>query len=172
MQVKLKKNNVSYNDYFQIIENKTAFFFSCCSALGSMIAESSSKETTKFRNFGLNYGMAFQIIDDTLDLQADKRILGKDTGNDCEGGKKTLPIIRTLEIASAKDMKTLEECFSAGESIEKVISVIERYDGIEYSKKIAKSYADKAINSLQNINGNKEIEMMKELASSVVDRSF
>lgn len=172
MQVQFKNNNTTYNDYFKIIENKTAFFFSACTALGSIIAQSPMWKILKFKDYGFNYGIAFQIIDDTLDLNADEKILGKDIGSDYESGKKTLPIIRTLDVASGKDVRTLKECFKDGNDIKTVFSIVSKYDGIEYSKKIAKTYADKAIECLQDLERNEDIDVLIELASSVVKRAF
>ena len=172
MQVQFKNNNTTYADYFKIIENKTAFFFSACTSLGSIIAQSPMWKILKFKDYGFHYGIAFQIVDDTLDLNADEKILGKDIGSDYESGKKTLPIIRTLEVASEKDVRTLKECFKDGNDIKTVFSIVAKYDGIEYSKKIAKTYADKAIECLQDLERNADIGVLIELASSVVKRNF
>jgi len=172
MQVQFKNNNTTYDDYFKIIENKTAFFFSACTTLGSIIAQSPMWKILKFKDYGFHYGIAFQIVDDTLDLNADEKILGKDIGSDYESGKKTLPIIRTLDVASGKDVRTLKECFEDGNDIKTVFSIVAKYDGIEYSKKIAKTYADKAIECLQDLERNEDIGVLIELASSVVKRTF
>ena len=172
MQVQFKNNNTNYEDYFKIIENKTAFFFSACTVLGCIIAKCPMWKILRLKDYGFNYGMAFQIIDDTLDIDADEEIFGKDIGNDYESGKKTLPIIRTLEVASKDDVKRLRECFENGDDIKTVFSIVSKYDGIEYSRKIAKNYADRAVECIKDLEKNNDIDILIELASTVIERTY
>ena len=80
--------------YYRIIQGKTAVLYGAACALGPLYSGGSREQAETLRQFGRNLGLAFQIIDDCLDIVGDERIVGKSLGTDLETGKITLPILR------------------------------------------------------------------------------
>lgn len=89
--------------YLRIIREKTASLYAASCSLGARYAGASEGQVRALRTFGLDLGMAFQIVDDCLDLVGDERVVGKSLGTDLETGKITLPIIRLARGLSAAD---------------------------------------------------------------------
>jgi len=82
--------------YLKRVELKTARFFSACCRAGALLGGASSSEAEAMACYGLNIGMAFQLVDDLLDLQGEGRLLGKATGQDLAAGVLTLPVLYLL----------------------------------------------------------------------------
>lgn len=87
----------SIGSYYQAIEGKTAALFSASCRLGCLLAKLSEGEIEALTNFGKNFGMAFQIIDDVLDFTSTPEQSGKPTGNDLREGVYTLPLLLALQ---------------------------------------------------------------------------
>jgi octaprenyl-diphosphate synthase len=94
--------------YLRIIRDKTASLYAVSCALGSRYAGAAEGAVRTLRAFGLDLGMAFQIVDDCLDLVGDERVVGKSLGTDLETGKITLPVIRLARSLGAGDRARLE----------------------------------------------------------------
>lgn len=89
----LKKPKNDLKSYIKLITGKTAVLFAAAAAAGAMVAGADKKVTKKFYEFGLNMGISFQIVDDTLDYFASEKSLGKEIGQDFAEGKITMPLI-------------------------------------------------------------------------------
>ena len=98
--------HLSVNDYWKIITLKTAALFECACRIGAMTAKGTPQQIQALADYGLAFGMAYQIIDDTLDYQVTEATLGKDRFNDLNEGKMTLPLILTNALAP-KNIKIL-----------------------------------------------------------------
>ncbi len=83
-------------DYLRIVERKTAALFAGCGRLGAVLAGAGEREEEELRRFGLDFGMAFQVVDDVLDFTAVESSLGKPILSDLAEGRVTLPVIRLL----------------------------------------------------------------------------
>jgi octaprenyl-diphosphate synthase len=88
--------DISEEEHYEIIRRKTAFLFSGCAEIGGLLGGCTPEQATALREYGLELGMAFQIVDDLLDYTADQEALGKPIGGDLREGKVTLPIIFLL----------------------------------------------------------------------------
>ncbi len=94
MQLEAAQNLATTEDeYLAVIQAKTAALFSAAAEVGPVLAERERAERAALRSFGLNLGLAFQLIDDALDYNGDADDLGKDVGDDLREGKVTLPVI-------------------------------------------------------------------------------
>jgi octaprenyl-diphosphate synthase len=91
--------DLSEEDYFDIIDGKTAELTSCCCRLGAQYAGAPAETVEALARFGRYVGQAFQIADDLLDLVGDEKATGKSLGTDLEQGKLTLPLIHLLNAA-------------------------------------------------------------------------
>lgn len=88
---------VSVNDYIAMITGKTAVLLSLCAELGALVAGQDDKTITHYAQFGLNAGLAFQVIDDILGIWGDESLIGKSASTDIVTKKKTLPVLYGLE---------------------------------------------------------------------------
>ncbi len=95
--------------YFKVIQLKTAVLFGAACKLGALYAGGNDEQVEALKEFGENLGMAFQIIDDCLDVVGDERIVGKSLGTDLETGKVTLPIIRLADTLDEADQDRLRD---------------------------------------------------------------
>ncbi len=90
-------NNISLDDYFAMIEKKTATLFSTATTMGAIIGNDNSREINALKKFGAYLGIAFQIQDDYLDVYATDIEFGKRSGGDIAEGKKTFLTLRALQ---------------------------------------------------------------------------
>lgn len=89
--------DMTENEYFDILERKTAYLFSACCDIGAILGGANSAQQAALKDFGLHLGTAFQLVDDILDVTQDTTVLGKTAGSDLLEGKLTLPLIYLLE---------------------------------------------------------------------------
>jgi octaprenyl-diphosphate synthase len=106
-------SRVSETEYFDILECKTAFLFSACCEIGAMLGGSDAKVRRALRDYGMQGGRAFQLVDDLLDFTANDAALGKAAGVDLIEGKLTLPLIYLIE-ADASWRETIMEVMRTG----------------------------------------------------------
>lgn len=158
------------DEYLFIIERKTAALFSACTEGASILINLSESEKKNLDNFGLNFGMAFQIIDDVQDLIGLEHEIGKSASCDLKGGKITLPLIDLIEHikddereivkkifhkdyeSSKKDILSLFELFKRYNSITTVLSEAEIYlnNARSFLAGFDESAGKEGLNSLNN----------------------
>jgi len=108
MQIHHRGNEeLSEADYLEIIRRKTAALTSVCCELGAWASRAAAEQIRQMADFGLDLGMAFQIVDDLLDLTGTENELGKTVGRDADLGKWTLPVIRFRDTADAGEKSRL-----------------------------------------------------------------
>lgn len=143
---------ITEKEYLDVITYKTAALISAACHLGSIIAEGRQEVRDAMKTFGMNIGIAFQLIDDALDYSAEERKLGKQVGKDLLEGKITLPLIHTLMKSGSKESQRLNQIFRNGqpkpEEIEFVFQCIENCKGVEYTLEKTQGYIKKAKASL------------------------
>jgi octaprenyl-diphosphate synthase len=169
-QIEKRNAWLTRDDYLRIVRNKTAFLFSACTGLASVLAKSREHETANFSQFGLNFGIAFQITDDTLDLVAQDADLGKQHGTDVRNGKQTLPIIHTFESASEADRQTFSSHWNNGRELGPIMSLVRKYGGVETALGEARRFAETAKEHLEFLKPSKAAEFCRQLSDYVVQR--
>src|SRR5215210_3939199 len=93
----LNRTGITEEEYLDILQRKTAYLFSACCEIGAILGGATSEQQTALREYGMNLGTAFQLVDDLLDFTATGEALGKPAGVDLLEGKLTLPLIYLLE---------------------------------------------------------------------------
>jgi len=93
----LGRTDISEAEYFDVIARKTAYLFSACCEIGALLGGASPAQQTMMRDYGMNLGMAFQLIDDVLDFTSTEDVLGKPAGADLIEGKISLPLILLVQ---------------------------------------------------------------------------
>ncbi len=135
MQLAAAKNlETTEDEYFAVIKAKTAALFSAAAEIGPVIAGASRSERAALRSYGMNLGLAFQLIDDALDYGGDSKKLGKNVGDDFREGKVTLPVILAYRRGTATERTFWQRSIEAAETddigLEKAIGLMVRYGAI------------------------------------------
>ena len=131
-----------------IVERKTGWLFAGCMKLPGIVAGLDQESITRLADIGRNLGMAFQLVDDLLDLTSSQKTLGKPVGNDLREGKVTLPVsfvMRNGNTGDAERVTTVlqERAFRSVDSAD-ILRSVEASDGLRKTRAIAESYAIKA----------------------------
>lgn len=103
--------NLSRKKYFIIVKKKTASLFSACCEAGCLLASAGQRIVDNLKEYGLKFGIAFQIVDDYLDLMGDSKKLGKDTGQDIKRGELTLPIMYLWGRCPSEEKERIKKLF-------------------------------------------------------------
>ena len=143
---------ISKDLYLEIVTAKTAVLISTACACGAIISNAGSETGDALARFGLNAGIAFQLIDDLLDYTSSEEVFGKPVGKDLREGKITLPFIYTLQRLETKEKQRIEDLFlnrePTDDDYKDIIDLVRRSGALERIRDEAQSYVDKAINSL------------------------
>ena len=161
-------------DYFYRIERKTALLFSTSCETGACVSGADDSEIVALREYGYNLGMAFQIMDDILDMTADEKVLGKPVGSDLRQGNISLPVIYCLQNSPQKDiLKSMILKSKDDESlIIEIINMVKTEGGMEYAAGVANEFIDKALAEVDKLKPGKHRTAMKEIADIVVKRNY
>jgi octaprenyl-diphosphate synthase len=160
--------------YYEVIERKTAKLFEVATLTGAALSTDNKTYMTAMQQYGLNLGIAYQLVDDVLDYSASTEQLGKTMGNDLAEGKPTLPMIYALRTAKAEEVALLRDAIKTGstKNINQIIDIIENVGAIEYTAQAAKQHALKANKILENIPDSIYREALQTLAEFVVNRTY
>ena len=162
--------------YLKIISAKTASLFAAATKVGSILTNKESKIKEALEFYGKNLGLTFQIADDTLDYNSELKFFGKKIGNDFYEGKVTLPIILLYQKAIASEKIELKRIFEKKErneeELKKVLLMIKNYNIISDCYKKAEYFINLASNALTIFGESKEKEILKNLTSFSLERSY
>lgn len=162
--------NISWDDYILKSKRKTAILFSCACFGPAIISGAPSRQIEALKDFGLNFGLAFQIIDDLLNFYTDDQV-GKPSCQDLREGTITAPVIYAIE-EFPEIKKCIETEFEEEETVLKVVELVKSSQGIVKTKQLAESYVNKAINSLDIFEDSEIKTHLIELAYYVIQREF
>ena len=148
MQMEKLGKTISESEYNDLIYRKTACLFEVSMRLGACIAGADRPLEDSLGEYGRNLGMAFQVIDDVLDLTATEQVLGKPVASDLREGKVTMAVIHALDRCTESERKLIEtvldeRCF-ANVAHRDVVSILERYGSVEYAMASANEHAEQA----------------------------
>ena len=162
--------------YLKIISAKTASLFAAATKVGSILASKENKVKEALEFYGKNLGLTFQIADDTLDYNSEIKFFGKKIGNDFYEGKITLPIILLYQKANNNEKVKLKKLFEKNkrdeEDLKKVLLMIKNYNVISACHTKAEYFINLASNSLSIFEDTKEKEILKNLTSFSLERSY
>ena len=168
--------NITRKEYLGIITSKTAALISAACASAGIIAGAGKTDIQSLKEFGLNIGKAFQIVDDVFDYTSTVEETGKPIGNDLREGKITLPLIYTLTRIGDGEKEKLEHLFKNGlasdKDYTKVIELVQANGAIKKCRKDAQDYANLAETSLGIFPESSTKESLLKLNSFIVNRSY
>jgi octaprenyl-diphosphate synthase len=148
MQMEKLGRCISLQEHFDLIYRKTACLFSVCMRLGAILGGASVEQEESLATYGRNLGMAFQIVDDVLDLTASEEVLGKPVASDLREGKVTMAVIHALDHCTPQERKQVETVLRerAFQSVPlgEILEMLRRYGSFEAANARAHEYADAA----------------------------
>lgn len=159
--------------YFDIIQRKTAKLFEVAAELGVIPFSQEEQTIQALRSYGMDFGLAYQLIDDVLDYSHSPAETGKNIGNDLAEGKTTLPLIHALRKGSKAEVKLLREAIEKGtsEHLKAIVEIIESTGAIAYTAQAARQYVHKACSALDHVPASPYRQALHDLAEFVVQRS-
>ena len=169
-----RAGELSEADYLRIIRQKTATFMSACCRIGGLAGGLAPEAVEALATYGERIGIAFQIIDDSLDFAADPTRLGKAIGHDLLEGKRTLPLIVTLDRATGEERGRILEALGRPGLLENDVAEVHRlvkvYDGVGYSVGRALVYAETGVAALDRVPESEAREILTLIAEYVIHR--
>ena len=168
--------SLTEKEYLQIISNKTASLISAACQTGAIMGRATPGAEASMRAYGLNLGIAFQMVDDTLDYVSDNMKFGKALLKDLQEGKITLPLIHTMERASEQERAEIRDALQqvppGAEQAKRVVQLIQKYDGVNYVFSRAREYVRLAISNLDGLELPAVKEALTAAANYVVEREW
>lgn len=174
-QLFTSKCNIDRNDYYSRIYAKTASLFETSAMAAALISNVNSSIVDKFKKFGYDLGMAFQIVDDVLDYTGSESSIGKPVGGDLRQGLITAPLLLFMENhPEYPGLKRLldGECIEDEAEISKLLSTIASSNAIELALEEAAKFAFNAKDHLSQIPESPEKDALLEIADFIVSRKL
>ena len=174
-QIKERGNlELTEDEYFRIIDGKTAELCALCGHLGAFYAAAETDIAQSLERYGRMLGMAFQIADDVLDLVGSERKTGKTLGSDLEKQKLTLPLIRLLQQSSDAEAAVVRQFLAHPDEStrQKLAPYLERSDALTYTHQRAMHFAQDARRQLEALPNSRAKRILFEIADFAVQRSF
>jgi geranylgeranyl pyrophosphate synthase len=175
----LQRDNLDLkkNDYIVIVKKKTASLIAaCCKSAALLIDRDAEEKHRALDNYGLNFGIAFQIVDDYLDIMGDEDSLGKALGQDIAMGEITLPVYDLFNSLGKKERGELKQIILSrninSEVIKKIRDKINRQKISLKIKERILSYVCRSKHNLARLKDSCFREKLMDLADYVVERGF
>lgn len=172
------QNNIetTMDEYKKVIQGKTASLFAAACEVGPVIAGQDEATVKALRDYGMNLGMAFQIIDDVLDYSATQEKLGKAVGDDFKEGKMTAPVLFAIENADAIQkefwQRTLGDKDQTEDDLATAKNIITQTKALEKGMDLARHYGDNAIQNLSTLPSSTLKQTLIDLVSFTLNREY
>jgi octaprenyl-diphosphate synthase len=154
LQIEKLGKAISEQEHLDLIYRKTACLFSVCMRLGGIVGGGTPEQEEAVASYGRNLGMAFQIVDDVLDLTASEEVLGKPVASDLREGKATLAVIHALDRCTPEERTQIEKVLHNrafnGVTHWQILNILERYGSLDAAMSQAAEYAAAARNAICN----------------------
>lgn len=155
--------------YLRSIDGKTAALLATASRIGGIVAELPSEQIEALTTFGHAYGMAFQVVDDVLDLVATEAELGKPAGHDMEEGVYTLPVLRALASDAGDELRPLLTDHMTADDRARAVEIIAGGGWITGAVEVARSHAARAVEALDRFPSGPGVDGLSAAAAHLVD---
>jgi octaprenyl-diphosphate synthase len=167
--------DITGEQYIDVVKSKTAILLSAACQAGAILGGTSAGQEAAMREFGMELGIAFQMVDDSLDYSASEEQFGKSIGHDLEEGKMTLPLIHTLKQCTDEERSQITDVVKK-ELIDKddfktVFALVGKYGGIDHSLAMARKYSERSKKCLDIFEDSPYKAALLELADFIVTRA-
>ena len=155
LQIQKLGKAVSEAEYYDLIFRKTACLFSVSMRMGAVLAGATEAVEASMAAYGRSVGLAFQIVDDVLDLTATEEVLGKPVASDLREGKATLAVIHSSDHGTAQDRQTIQRVLDdrsfENVSRQQIQEILVKNGSVEYAMTVADRYAEQSRQALKNL---------------------
>jgi octaprenyl-diphosphate synthase len=170
----LGRTDITEEQYLEVLQRKTAFLFSACCEVGALLGGANESQRESLRDYGMNLGMAFQLIDDLLDFTGSGDRLGKAAGVDLLEGKLTLPLIYLMRSGDSATRELVQTVVREGayDTVPraKLIEAVEKSGAIKRAKARADEYAAAARDCLNVLPDSEYCESLRSIPTYVIER--
>jgi octaprenyl-diphosphate synthase len=171
---RLRKLTVTEEEYLELAYRKTACLFSASLRLGALLGGRSEQEEEQLGLYGINLGLAFQLIDDVLDFTSSEEVLGKPIGSDLREGKLTLPLIYLLQRCTPEEAHkvslVLEEDGFHSVQFAEILDLIDHYGTLLAAREKAQDFSDKARSFLEGFPNSPFKDALRSLPDFILER--
>jgi octaprenyl-diphosphate synthase len=157
--------------YFEIISEKTAELCAAACGIGALVVGGSDAEIEEFESYGRDLGIAFQIIDDVLDLVGTPENVGKTLGTDLFNAKATLPIIHCLKSLGADQRLQFLTVLNEGNDVNRAVELLDSTSSIQYARQVAQQHAARAEAFAKSLPENEASKSLVKLAQFILRRT-
>jgi len=170
------RKEVAVNEYFVMIQKKTAALMALCAQIGGILGNGTDAEIEALRSFGFHLGVAFQLQDDLLDIVADEKLLGKTWGSDIMRRKKTFLLIHALQQGDATTKSQLQAILQkeviAQSQVEEVKKLFQVAGTIEATQQHINRHFDLARQYLHRLPSSQGRQFLDRFLDSLVKRQY
>jgi len=166
--------DLSQELYLEIIQAKTAELFAAAAECGAVSAGAPPERCRALRKFGMDLGIAFQLVDDALDYASNSATLGKNAGDDFREGKATLPLLLAMQRSGAAErefwVRTVDRREQTDEDFVRACELMRQTGALQSTLDLARSYAESAKAALADFPANDWRPALADLADFAVSR--
>lgn len=171
--VNAKDPSISEENYFSVIDKKTAVLFAAACEVAAVISGASDAERRAVKAYGSHLGIAFQLVDDALDYSGTAESLGKNVGDDLAEGKPTLPLIYAMRTGSEAQAAIIAEAIRNEDAtqLQEILAIVQETGGMTYTLDAARREIDLAITEINVLPDTPYLTALQELAEFALARS-
>jgi octaprenyl-diphosphate synthase len=163
-------------DYDQVIRAKTATLFQAAAEVGAMAGGADETGRIALRDYGMELGLAFQLVDDVLDYRGESGAMGKNTGDDLREGKMTLPVILALADANPAEREIITAALgkpdASDAALSQVVAIMTRHDALARTVEEANGHVRKAREALGPLPPSEMKTILSDIAEFYVSRAY
>ena len=162
-------------EYEQVIRAKTATLFEAAAEVGAIAGGGDAVSRKALHDYGLELGLAFQLVDDVLDYRGERGTLGKNTGDDLREGKMTLPVILAIEEANPGEREiianTLGNPDASDTALAQIVSIFDRHRSLDRTVEKARHHVHRAREALRSLPPSDMRTLLSDIAEFYISRA-
>ena len=170
----LRKLSLTEDEYFELAYRKTACLFSASLRLGAILGHKGEEVEMKLGSYGINLGLAFQLVDDLLDFVSSEEKLGKPIGSDLREGKVTLPLIYLLQRCRPEETEKISRVLDEGGfhpvQFFEILELMEHYGALQAARDKARKIAEQAKAALESFPDSPYKDALRSLPEFILER--
>ena len=158
--------------YMEVVRCKTALLFQASSHTAGVLATETRSVVQAMRDYGLYFGLAYQLVDDWLDYAGDSAVMGKNVGDDLAEGKATLPLIHAMKHGTEQEAAVIRGALASRDARElgPILRAVRRSGALDYTRQRAQAFATLAVDALATLPWSIYREALEALAGFAVAR--
>ncbi len=170
--VRAGQAQTTQDQYLEVITRKTAILFAAACGGAATLSGAGQPVREALREFGLNLGIAFQMIDDVLDYEGDPATMGKNVGDDLTEGKATLPLIHAMRTGSEGQQAMIRDAITqkSARQLDEIVGAVQSCGSLAYTRTQAQLYHDRALAQLQLLPPGDSRTALEHITHLSIDR--